>query len=112
VRAGAEEARLRFYARDRAQQGGPMRRIVEPVVDVGEPLADALDRGERRELEAGGADLCGELVRQMEVRRREPARVARGIQVAAVGQLAFEDLLELRIAQVTLLQAVDGGGKA
>ena len=104
MRARAQQAGLRFDAPYRAHQQLEALGIVEPVVERARLGGDAhrpLDGHERVDAEAGRLELGRDLLRVVEVGRREPVRVLLlvGVAVLAIGHVALDDGLEARLQQ-------------
>jgi hypothetical protein len=87
--------------------------LVRPaLLKVWEPSCETLYADDFGQHEAGRGDLVRELLGAMEERSREPVRPVPWVRVPPIGQVALNDVSELRVEQVPTRETVEQRGES
>src|SRR5450830_130100 len=111
VGAEAEERGLRLDRSGRLEDDVPVAWMVQAWREVLQPMCHALDADGLADVEPGLGGLLGQLLRPVEVRRREPAGVTRGVHVLTGREILLHNRPETGIEQVRLCESVEERGK-
>ena len=108
VIAEPRERRLLFDRASGPNEPRPTPRLVE---EIRHQMSQTLDPEEPFQTETCVAELVGDLLGSMEVRRREPVRIPGRVAVLAFAEVAVDDLYESRVVEVAVDNGVEQRGE-
>jgi len=112
VCAESKECRLVFDGLSRIEDGLSAMLVCPASGEMGKPSREALDPNDADYVEVGCLCFVSELVRVVEVCRREPVRSSFGVAVLTICEVALNDSAEVRVEEELPGEAVEERGEA